>query len=574
MKKFIIIFVTLLFGTISVYALTNNFSIDYSKLSFSANGRKELILNNFNKEYTLSHSISSVDIKLEKEIIELTKKTTYLLLGDFNNTNENSEDYYKRHQDYLAMGTYNSFPKDENSSSGYDESIQNYAYASISEYAVPTLFLQFNEHNIQYSYFGDIRITVSDNLIISTISLPNIKIKRESIADPRKYDIVETNLLITYYFLEVNGNYTLCYLFGETKEDLESYFSELENNENKSTMQIASSYDSNLKQLYDYSKLDDIDDNQFNTIYDTNKNNIVILNSYYNNYVVATANGFFINDGIVVTTWNFIEKSLVDAQFIALKDNDGNSYEMDGIITVNSDTDIAIIKLKNKTGRNVILGDSNKIKVEDPAIVISSKTSVGLTLQKGIVVANDGYIQSAIPLVTTDEGSPLFDQNGNVIGMNTAKQVNSSISLAINSQILKEVQDKFNNINFDSIEVITFEKLKEQFYYVKYNEEIVKNNIPSSKWNTYSKIGNIEENIKLELTKASYKDNVVSLRYKNDISNYISSMQLSSAFREQLIKDGYSETLSGSKKCIYENGKYQVIIMDDFDCLIVVMVKL
>jgi len=73
----------------------------------------------------------------------------------------------------------------------------------------------------------------------------------------------------------------------------------------------------------------------------------------------------------------------------------------------------------------------NKIKVEDPAIVISSKTSVGLTLQKGIVVANDGYIQSAIPLVTTDEGSPLFDQNGNVIGMNTAKQVNSSISLAI-----------------------------------------------------------------------------------------------------------------------------------------------
>ena len=77
-----------------------------------------------------------------------------------------------------------------------------------------------------------------------------------------------------------------------------------------------------------------------------------------------------------------------------------------------------------------------------------------------------------------------------------------------------------------------------------------------------------------KLVKASYKDNIVSLRYKNSISNYISSMQLAVSFKEQLINDGYKEILKSSSKCIYENGKYQIVIMEEFDYLIVMMVVL
>ena len=61
--------------------------------------------------------------------------------------------------------------------------------------------------------------------------------------------------------------------------------------------------------------------------------------------------------------------------------------------------------------------------------------------------------------------------------------------------------------------------LKEQFYYVKYNDELISNSISSSKWKQYSKIGDVEETIKLELIKASYEDGAVSLRYKNGISS-------------------------------------------------------
>ena len=158
--------------------------------------------------------------------------------------------------------------------------------------------------------------------------------------------------------------------------------------------------------------------------------------------------------------------------------------------------------------------------------------------------------------------------------MNTSEQVNTSISLAVNTSILKEIQNKFNNISFDKIETISFDKLKENYYHLKYDDEIIKNNIPSNKWKVYSKIGNIEDNISLKLVKASYNDGIVSLRYHNEVSNFIDNMQISLGFREQLIKDGYKETLSSSKKYIYENDKYQVIIMSEFDYLIVVMVKL
>ena len=73
--------------------------------------------------------------------------------------------------------------------------------------------------------------------------------------------------------------------------------------------------------------------------------------------------------------------------------------------------------------------------------------------------------------------------------------------------------------------------------------------------------------------KASYKNGIVSLRYKNGIANYISSMQLAADFKEQLVKDGYEEILNTTSKSIYNNKDYQVIIMDEFDYLIIVMVK-
>lgn len=573
-KKILIGLITFLIFTISAYALSNNFNFDSSKLTFSANSKKDNIINSFKSEYNLVTSISSQDEETKKSVIELSKKTTSLLLGDINSKDETSEHYYNRYKEYQELAAYNYFPKDANTSSGYDESDENYRYVIASEFAIPQLFNSLNELGVVYNTYGDIRVTLNGDLAISMVLLPKVKIKEENKDNVEKYDLKEENLIIYYYFLKIDGTYRLCYLYGEYGDTVQEYFDELESSETKNTKAISTTYQSNLSTLYNYDKLNAITNDKLNQIYDQNINNLVYLSSYYNTSVINNANGFLISDGIVATTWNFLEKALVNAQYISIRDSNCNDYEIDGIITANPETDIVLIKLKNKTKSTISLASSNELKTEDPLITISSKSGVSYIIQKGIVISNDGYIQSSIPLSDSDDGSLLLNDSGEVVGMNTAKSTNASISMAVNSAVLNEVKEKFDNTDFDSIHIIKFEKLKEDYYYLKYNNENVINTIPKKVWKKYSKIGDIENNIKLELLKANYDDDVVSLRYKNKISEYISGMQLAATYKEQLITDGYQEVLNSSSKCIYQNKKYQVIIMNEFDYLIVVMVKL
>ena len=149
MKKKIFISIVLIFiSTITVYALSNNFKFDTSKLSFTSGSKKENVLDNFNKNYNLTYSISNENKELEEEIKNLTKKTTYLLFGEFNNVNESSESYYKRHKDWLNL-RYNPIvpevPKSESNPLGLDTSSQEYKDDIISGMAIPQIFSQANE---------------------------------------------------------------------------------------------------------------------------------------------------------------------------------------------------------------------------------------------------------------------------------------------------------------------------------------------------------------------------------------------------------------------------------------------
>lgn len=572
-SKYIIISLIILLSFFSACVFAKEFSFNTSTLSFT-NDKKSSVSSNFDNRNNLTTSVSSGDSKLDKEIEDLTKKTTYLLLGDMNQKEETSEDYYKRYQDWLDLMYQPKIPEDKNSSDGYDHNSQEYKDSLISGMAMPQIFSQIQESDIKYNSYGNIRILKNNDLIISSIVIPNITRKVENKEEPMKYEEEETNLIMYYYYKKNKEHYQIYYLYGEIEKDISSYFNEMANSENKGQMAIAPSYDSELKKIYNFDKLDKMTDTELNTIYENNKRNVLFLNSYYNNKVIASANGFFINNGFVVTTWNFIEKSLINGQYISIKDNDFNAYELDGIVTANPETDIAVLKIKQAENSYVKIGNYKQAKVEDPVITISSKTGAGLLSQTGIILSLDGYIQSSIPLTESDQGSPLFNQSGEVIGINTTKLVNSSTSLSINSDVLKEIQSKFTKNNFNSVKSVSFKDLKEKYYYVKYNEEKIKKEIPKKKWNEYSKIGNVKNTITLKLVKSNYKGDIISLRYKNNISDYISSMQLSINFINQLKADGFKEAVVSDNKKIYTNKKYKVVIMEELNYLIILMEKI
>ncbi len=574
MKKKILLITLLSISAFGVFALSNKFTIDSSKFSFSKNYKQNAVTNEFNKDYALTYNISSSNEELKEEITALSKKVTYLLLGQGDMTNESSLEYYERRNKYLELKYAPEIPKDPNSYSGYDETSQEYKDSILPDFAIPQMFSQLDELNITYNSIGAIRVGVVDDYVISMVSLPDATLKQENSEEPMKYDTVKTNLIMYYYFKKLNDEYKLYYLFGEGTDDLSQYFGSIEDNENTKNLVIAQNNDTKLREIYDFSKADSLDENKLNQIYNSNSKNILILSAYYNTSLVASANGVLISDGLVVTTWNFLEKALINSQFFAIKDNEGNSYQIDGIVTANPETDLVVIKLKDKVTATTTLGNIDNVNILDAVMTISSKSGVGLSLQTGIVTSKDGYIQSAIPLTETDEGSPLYNDAGQLIGINTAKAVNTSVSLAIDVNALEEVKNKIGGKEFDSIKTVSFNELKEKYYYTNYNEEKIVNSISDTKWQTFKKIGDIENNIKLELVKASYDNNVVSLRYKNGISKYINSMQLASSFKEELINSGYRETLNSSTKCIYVSNDYKVMIMDEFDYLIIVMVKL
>lgn len=574
MKKKLLLIILVCVSTFSVYAFSKTFIIDSSKLSFSKNYKKNAVVGEFNNDYALTKTLASTNEELKQEITTLSKKVTYLLLGRGDTLNESAEEYYDRRHNYLDLQYNPEIPKDSNSFSGYDENSDEYKDSILPSFAIPQMFNLLDELNVTYNTIGAIRVGVADNYVISIVSLPDVTIRQEDSDEPMQYNTVSTNLIMYYYFKELNGEYKLYYLFGESTSDLSKYFEDIENNEDSKKISISKNYDTKLREIYDFSKVDSLDENKLNQIYDNNSKNVLILNAYYNNALVANANGILISDGLVITTWNFLEKALINSQFFTVKDGEGNIYEVDGIVTSNPETDLAVIKLKDKVTSTTILNDADTLNIEDAVVTISSKTGVGLTLQTGIVTSKDGYIQSAIPLTQSDEGSPLYDDNGKLVGLNTSKAINTSVSMAIGLDVLKEVKEKISSKEFSSIETVSFDELKEKYYYTSYTEEQIVNTIPNAKWQNFKKIGNIENTIKLELVKANYTNNVVSLRYKNGISNYINSMQLSAVFREELLNSGYRESLKSSTKCIYISDDYKIMIMTEFDYLIVVMVKL
>lgn len=556
MKKILITIITIVLCTVTVFAAAKSFTITSTNLSFN-NSKQKAITQEFNKKYDLSYKISSKDESLKKEITSLTKKVTYLLLGEMNEDEETPEEYYNRHKEYLKLRYAPKIPKDENSYTGYDEKSQEYKDDLVSGAVVPNLFLTINELKIKYNTFGDIRVVETAGGMLAISNIPNIKLKVASTENPKEYELQETNLSLLYYFKKNGTDYQLYYLSGETYND--------------ETDEITSKSDLNL--AYDYSKLNSLTQADIDNVTNIGKENVMYLTSNYNNYVVGHANAIVINKGLLVTTWSFIEEALINAQYITIIDSNNNTHQLDGIVTANINSDLAVLKLKAETKTNIKIANSDKVTSSDPSILVSYQPGK-ITTRKGIVTANDGYIQTSIPITLEEVGSPILDKDGNLIGMSKNEMLNTSTSVSIPSNALKEVQDLFNNIEFNKIKTVSFDKLKENYYYVKYEEEIEKTSIPEKVWHRYKEIGNIDKTINIDLVKSSYKNKVLSLRYKNTAKEYIPTMQLVSSFTSKLKEQGYKKVSESNTKVIYKNNKYQVTIMEEFDYLIIVMVKL
>lgn len=568
-KIIIPLLLILTIGSIS-FAKSNGILINDE--TFLLDKKENNTLLNFNSNFKIEKQNNDNNYDLKEEIIELTKKTTYLLLGEANSENESSENYYKRHHDYLNLRYDPEVPKDENSFIGLDENSQEYKDDLLSGISVPGMFLMLSELDVKYSTYGDIRVTITDDInAIGMITLPNITMKEQNENNPSEYNTIQTDLTMYYYFKKLNNEFKLLYIYGETKDDIKEY---IDNSDEKAgTLSQDEDYNSQLKDLYNFSKADAVTDDILSNIYNENKSKIVFLSSTYNTGIVEMANGFFINERLIITTYNYIEKSLMKAQNILIKDGLGTVYDLEGIVTLDYENDIAILKIKNRNQNFIEIPEDIKIQKEDAIITLNSKIGVGLNASKGIITEIDETIQTSLPVTEEIQGSPVFNSEGKLLGMINSETVNTSISQVTKVDIIKEYYNKLKEKDYDDIKAISFNELKEN-YYIKFSEEKEVNNIPEKKWQEFNEVENIQDFIDLKLIKGSYKDGIISLRYKNEISNYMDTAIFAENYKNNLKNRGYKEKNISNSKSVYENQNYQIIIMTEFDYLIIIMIKI
>ncbi|WP_426436126.1 Do family serine endopeptidase [Bradyrhizobium genosp. P] len=139
----------------------------------------------------------------------------------------------------------------------------------------------------------------------------------------------------------------------------------------------------------------------------------------------SLGSGFIVDTSGIVVTNNHV---IADADEINVILNDGTKIKAD-IVGVDKKTDLAVLKFKPpKPLVAVKFGDSDKIRLGDWVVAIGNPFSLGGTVTAGIVSAKnrdisqgpyDSYIQTDAAINRGNSGGPLFNLDGEVIGVNT-----------------------------------------------------------------------------------------------------------------------------------------------------------
>jgi len=165
--------------------------------------------------------------------------------------------------------------------------------------------------------------------------------------------------------------------------------------------------------------------------------------------VTSLGSGFIIDpSGYVVTNNHVIENS----DQISVTLNDGTNLPAK-LIGRDDKTDLALLKVMTKRALPFAkFADSDTAHIGDWVIAIGNPFGLGSTVTAGIVSARnrdieagpyDDFIQTDAPINRGNSGGPLFDMDGNVVGVNSAIYSPSGgsvgIAFSIPSNIVRDV---------------------------------------------------------------------------------------------------------------------------------------
>jgi len=168
----------------------------------------------------------------------------------------------------------------------------------------------------------------------------------------------------------------------------------------------------------------------------------------------ALGSGFIIDAKGIVVTNNHVIKDAEDIIIRVEGDTEYIEYKAK-VIGADPLSDIAVLKIEsNDKFLPVKLGDSDKARIGDWVIAIGNPLGLSGTVTSGIISARnrniglsryEDYIQTDASINVGNSGGPLFNMEGDVIGINTAilgREGNIGIGFSIPSNSAKKVIDQ------------------------------------------------------------------------------------------------------------------------------------
>lgn len=168
---------------------------------------------------------------------------------------------------------------------------------------------------------------------------------------------------------------------------------------------------------------------------------------------VYYGSGFIFKDQYLLTNFHVVE----DATEIIVSLNDRREFLAE-VVGVDPLSDLAVLKIDGKSLPKVKIGKSEDVKVGDWVVAIGSPFSFDFSVTAGIISAKGRSIQNQnignyVPFIQTDvainpgnSGGPLFDLDGEVIGINAQIYSRSGgyqgLAFAIPIDVAMEVADQ------------------------------------------------------------------------------------------------------------------------------------
>ena len=165
----------------------------------------------------------------------------------------------------------------------------------------------------------------------------------------------------------------------------------------------------------------------------------------------ALGSGFILEENGIVITNNHVIK---DAEDIIVRVNGDKEFRAK-VLGADPLMDIAVLQLEtDEKFKPVAFGNSDKARIGDWVIAIGNPFGLGGTVTAGIISARnrsiglsryEDFIQTDASINSGNSGGPLFDMEGNVIGINTAilgRNGSIGIGFSIPSNSAKVVIDQ------------------------------------------------------------------------------------------------------------------------------------